>query len=156
MRKVRHQDLLLISKAKKEKLDSFSAGVSLRARTQLSIPDLIARATGDRLAFARSILLTAQRNVESANPVFRAGVSQGYYSMYHTLRAVCYYVHGGDDHEEHVTLPSKIPGDFPDRVKWENDLKRARYDRNRADYDPYPKSDRQFPPMKLSLLRVRC
>jgi len=122
----------------------FEVTIEVRARTHRSIPTLIARATGDRLAFARSILQSAQRNVESTTPVFRVAVSQGYYSMYHAVRAVCYYVHGGDDHEEHLTLPSKIPGDFPDRVKWENDLKRARYERNRADYDPYPKSDRQF------------
>src|SRR5262249_20689326 len=144
MRKVRYQDLLLISKAKTDKLDAFSAGVSIKTRTRRTIPQLVVKATVARLTFALSILRSAERNVESMSPVFRSAVSQAYYSMYHTLRAVCYYVHGGDDHEKNLTIPSKIPADFPDRAKWENDLKRARYERNRADYDPYPKNDRQF------------
>jgi hypothetical protein len=64
--------------------------------------------------------------------------------MYHCFRAVSYYTHGGDDHEEHTVLPSRIPNDFPNRDVWENNLKNARLERNRADYDPYPRQDRRF------------
>jgi hypothetical protein len=64
--------------------------------------------------------------------------------MYHSARAIVYYVARGDDHEAHAVLPKHLPNDFPDRDDWENEIKTARLERNRADYDPYPKSDRSF------------
>jgi hypothetical protein len=73
--------------------------------------------------------------------------------MYHAFRATVFFVHGGDDHEEHSKLPSGIPPDFPGRANWENDLKNARLDRNRADYDPYPKNDLMFKPTATQLIK---
>jgi len=64
--------------------------------------------------------------------------------MYHAARVVSYWHAGGDDHEEHNILPGHLPLNFPDRAVWENRLKNARLERNRADYDPYPKTDRPF------------
>lgn len=144
MRRIKTQDLLLVSKATKEKLDSFAAGISLKARTRKNIPALLSLATRDRLAFAQLLLRSAQSNAVGAKPAFRSAISRAYYAMYHCLRAVCYYVYCGDDHEKHSILPSKIPSDFPNRDDWENELKNARFERNRADYDPYPRDDKQF------------
>ena len=64
--------------------------------------------------------------------------------MYHSLRAATFFSYGGDDHEKHVELPLKLPHDFPDRANWENALKNARLERNKADYDPYPKREASF------------
>jgi hypothetical protein len=64
--------------------------------------------------------------------------------MYHAARAVVYFVNAGDDHEAHTDLPKHIPKDFPDRDRWENEIKSARLERNRADYDPYPKADSAY------------
>ncbi len=144
MARVRHQDLLLVSKAKKTKLDSLATGASLVERTGYSVPQLVIKSTKDRIEFARTLLVSAELAIQGSRPVFRSAVSRAYYSMYHSCRAVSYYIHGGDDHEEHSKLPSNIPHDFPDHSHWENNLKRARYERNRADYDPYPKKDRLF------------
>ena len=49
--------------------------------------------------------------------------------------------HQGDDYEQHSKLPRNIPDDFPSGPIWQNILKDARDVRNRADYEPYPKSN---------------
>ncbi|PPT84501.1 hypothetical protein XarbCFBP8149_19440 [Xanthomonas arboricola] len=64
--------------------------------------------------------------------------------MYHAARAATFMSYGGDDHEQHTVLPSKLPKDFPDAAQHQNSLKNARFERNRADYDPYPRSDDDF------------
>ena len=61
--------------------------------------------------------------------------------MYHAMRAAAFVFHGGDDHQEHKTLPTQAPGDMPTPDIWSNKLKDARERRNQADYDPYPKSE---------------
>jgi uncharacterized protein (UPF0332 family) len=144
MRRATDQDLLLVSKANKEKLDAFSAGESLVNRTGYEIRRLKAKVTADRLIFARSLLASAQSTLGATSPFYRSTVSRAYYSLYHTFRAVSFFTNGGDDHEAHSVLPSKLPSDFPNRSIWENSLKYARLERNRADYDPYPKSDKNF------------
>ena len=50
--------------------------------------------------------------------------------------------HQGDDYEHHSDLLKykKLSG-FPFNLNWQNILKDARELRNRADYDPYPKSN---------------
>lgn len=58
--------------------------------------------------------------------------------MYHSVRAVVYFVHGGDDYQPHSELPSRLPSDFVDSSLWQNAFKDARSHRNDADYDPYP------------------
>lgn len=37
-----------------------------------------------------------------------------------------------------------MPEDFPDGLAWGNRLSEARFLRNQADYDPYPKPDIDF------------
>jgi hypothetical protein len=73
--------------------------------------------------------------------------------MYHAFRAVTFYVTKGDDHEKHVALPAALPQDFPNRATWENRLKTARLERNKADYDPYPKKDSHFTAYSQQLLQ---
>jgi len=57
------------------------------------------------------------------------------------MRAAVFFFHGGDDFEEHRTLPGKAPDDLPNQGFWANALKDARERRNAADYNPYPKGD---------------
>jgi hypothetical protein len=64
--------------------------------------------------------------------------------MYHSMRAVVYFSHGGDDYQAHSKLPGYTPVDFPQASLWQNTLKDARTRRNAADYDAYPKSDRAY------------
>ena len=138
------QDLIFVSKGSKERLDILAAGVRLAQTTGYSIETLRRKAVTDRLKLARSILQSAEDTLAQPTPSYRTAVSRAYYAMYHTTRALSYFVHGGDDNEDHSKLPASIPRDFPSRSHWENELKRARLERNRADYDPYPKSDRKF------------
>jgi uncharacterized protein (UPF0332 family) len=147
-------DLLYVSKGFKERLDTLAAGASLTARTGYSINSLRSKAVSDRLKLARSILKSAENSLDPTAPSFRTAVSRAYYAMYHTTRALSYYVNGGDDHQEHSKLPANIPKDFPSRSHWENELKRARLERNRADYDPYPKNDRRFENTALDLIQI--
>lgn len=144
MPRARAQDVLLIAKSTKKTIDLFKAGVSLEKRTGYLIDILVAKATADRLALSQALLQAARAATRGANRSFRSATSRAYYSMYHAFRATAFFSHQGDDHEEHSKLPSGIPADFPNRQNWENDLKNARYERNRADYDPHPKNDLMF------------
>jgi uncharacterized protein (UPF0332 family) len=137
-------ELLYVSKSHKERLDTLDHGANLTARTGYSIESLRSKVVSDRLTLARSILNSAKNSQNSKTPSFRTATSRAYYAMYHTARALSYYVNGGDDHQEHSKLPANIPSDFPSRSQWENELKQARLHRNRADYDPYPRSDQMF------------
>jgi uncharacterized protein (UPF0332 family) len=86
--------------------------------------------------------MSKQSTFEPTAPLHiqRLTISRAYYAMYHSLRAVAYIYHGGDDHQQHSDLPQRLPSDFPDVAIWGNQLKSAREYRNQADYDPYPKS----------------
>jgi len=152
MRRASSHDLLLISKALKDKLEAFAAGAFLVQRTGYNIPQLRAKAALDRFTFARYILRTADTISAMTPPMNRMVVCRSYYAMYHAFRAVTYFVHGGDDHEKHSDLPSKLPRDFPNRAVWENKLKNARLERNRADYDPYPRDESGFGTIAVDLL----
>jgi uncharacterized protein (UPF0332 family) len=145
-------DLLLVSKSHKKTIDLWKAGASLEERTGYEIDVLRSKATVDRIALSQRLRLAAKAAVKGTTPSFRSATSRSYYSMYHALRATAFFVHEGDDHEEHSKLPSGIPADFPDRANWENDLKNARYERNRADYDPYPKNDLMFRTVAVELI----
>lgn len=134
-------DMLFIAKSNKKTIDSFRAGASLEKRTGYPIETLVSKATADRLKLARTLLRAAKAASTGPARSFRSATSRAYYSMYHALRATAFFSHKGDDHEEHSKLPSGIPTDFPNRDYWVNDLKNARYERNRSDYDPYPKND---------------
>lgn len=74
-------------------------------------------------------------------PLYRDAVSRYYYSMYHAMRAVVFYVEYGDDYQAHSELPNRTPTDFTNASSWQNTLKDARERRNAVDYEPYPKSD---------------
>ncbi len=142
MRKAKGTELLFIAKANKEKLDALTAGAGLVKRTGYAMDELRIKATLDRFALARAMLSYAEAALNSQ--LYRTTISRAYYSMYHALRAATFYSFGGDDHEKHADLPSKLPSDFPNRATWENALKIARFERNRADYDPYPRTDASF------------
>lgn len=144
VRKITAGELLLVSKAKQEKLKNFAEGVSLAVRSGESIDGLKAIVTKDRLSLAQLQLSAAKAALNSEPPLCRMAVSRAYYAMYHSARAVTYISVGGDDHEEHSKLPMHLPDDFSDVQDWKNKLKNARLDRNRADYDPYPKRDSDF------------
>ena len=153
MPRITDSELLLISKAKVEKLKNFADGVSLVRRAQSSIDRLRARVAKDRLTLAKSKLRDAVQAGSCTPPLWRTGVSRAYYSMYHAARAATYLSYGGDDHEEHSALPGKLPTDFPDYEQWRNTLKMARLERNRADYDPYPVDELEFKETCLSLIQ---
>lgn len=153
MAKAGEKDLLFVSKSTKEKLDALSAGASLVSRTGYEVAELKAKAASDRLALAQALLKDANAALLAKRKLYRTAVSRSYYSMYHALRAVAYINHGGDDHESHTVLPSKIPDDFPNKRDWENSLKNARFERNRSDYDPYPRKDDAFQAIARELVK---
>jgi uncharacterized protein (UPF0332 family) len=134
--------LLRLSKAEKRMLNAWREGVHLEASSGHSIEELRHRSTADRLGLARSFRRQGDRMLGVAPPMYRDALSRYYYSMYHAMRAVVFFVEDGDDFQEHSKLPGKTPDDFPQTTLWQNALKDARTKRNAADYDAYPKSDR--------------
>ncbi|MFM0244280.1 HEPN domain-containing protein [Paraburkholderia sediminicola] len=152
MRKASPEDLLFVSKSPKDRLDYLAAGASLVERTGYDVRQLRIKAALDRLHLAGLFLKDAKTLSAAGTSLNRTVVSRAYYAMYHSLRAATFLSYGGDDHEQHTVLPSKVPTDFPDHAIWQNALKNARLERNRADYDPYPRHDRQFEQTAQSLV----
>lgn len=144
MKKIKPDDLLFVSKSPKERLDYLAAGASLVERTGRNVKQLRCKAARDRIELAAAFLRDAKAGATNGVNMNRTTVSRAYYAMYHALRAATFLSHGGDDNEEHTKLPSKLPQDFPDAARWQDELKSARLERNRADYDPYPRQDQQF------------
>ena len=144
MPRLTEDELQYVSKGTKSRLNTLAFGLALAKKTDYSISALRSKAVKDRLELARLILKSTEASLTLPAPSFRTAVSRAYYAMYHTARALVYFKHGGDDHQDHSKLPANLPDDFPSASRWENQLKQARYERNRADYDPYPKSDRRF------------
>lgn len=153
MARITESELLLVSKATQERLKNFADGASLSVRSRQSIRQLQVRVANDRLRLARRHLRDAKAALGVLPPSPRSVVSRAYYSLYHAARAVTYIHHEGDDHEAHAELPQRLPPDFPDRDLWRNRIKAARYDRNRADYDPYPMVDTDFNACATRLLK---
>lgn len=147
-----HQDLLHVSKSPMRTLSAYKAGVSLEQRTGFPIDQLREMACRDRYRFARAQLSMARQLLRSATPEHRLALGRGYYAMYHAVRALVFFTTGGDDHEAHSELPGHLPKDFTNRDVWENELKNARLERNKADYDPYPKGDRLFQKAALDVV----
>ncbi|MFE4855572.1 HEPN domain-containing protein [Streptomyces sp. NPDC056670] len=143
--------LARITQADKKTLLLFAEGVSLEARTSRVISDLRHQASADRIKLSDSFLLSADKLLRARPGQYRSAISRYYYSMYHSARAVVYFAHGGDDHEKHSVLPTKLPNDFPSSNFWQNELKDARLNRNSADYDPYPTSWRHWQTLAKSL-----
>lgn len=153
MATISENELLLISKSRLEKLKNFSDGVSISRRARSSIERLKFRVAKDRIRLAQMQLRDSSVAASSNPRLSRTGISRAYYAMYHAARAATYISHGGDDHEEHSVLPGKLPADFPNSEHWRNKLKNARFERNRADYDPYPRNERDFEDSCADLIR---
>jgi uncharacterized protein (UPF0332 family) len=138
-RYARHEQALLrVCKADKKTLNLFAEGIYLEGLTARTLRELQDQVSADRLRLATGLLHAGDRLVRSRPPHYRSAVSRYYYCMYHAVRAVVYYVHGGDDYDAHSALPSQIPPDFVDSALWQNSLKDGRAHRNDADYDAYP------------------
>jgi len=144
-------DLLFISKATKSTLNSMRHGAALVQSAGQGIDALRDAATRDRLALARTMLASAERAVRGRVDG-RTATSRAYYALYHTFRAVVFYMHGGDDHESHSKLPLELPNDLPNRATWQNAMKSARLERNKADYDPYPRVSADFLPVAKQMI----
>jgi uncharacterized protein (UPF0332 family) len=152
MPKASSEDLLFVSKSSKDRLSFLAAGASIVSRTGYDVKRLRTKAALDRLDLAAAFFREASSLNNGATHLRRTVVSRAYYSMYHALRAATFISYGGDDHEQHTILPTKLPDDFPDHAKWQNALKSARLERNKADYDPYPRRDAQFTQVANSLV----
>lgn len=151
--KAKAEDLLFVSKSKKERLEYLAAGASLVSRTGCQIEDLRKKAVQDRIKFAAILHAQANALMTSSVGQNRTIISRAYYSMYHSARAITYMAFGGDDHEEHTVLPGKLPEEFPDVTRWRNALRSARLERNKADYDPYPRNDKDFASAARSMVK---
>src|SRR5262249_42285366 len=128
-------------------------GVYLERATGNRVDDLIAEISKDRFRLARKFLRQAKFLSKTKPTRYRVTIARSYYAMYHAARAVVYFHHGGDDFQEHSVLPKHLPGDFPDRAKWDNELKTARLERNRADYDAYPRRENSFKAVQIKVLK---
>ena len=146
------EKLLIVSKSKKQFFENSKFGIYLANTSGLTLDQLIANACSDRLKLARENYNSARMVVRLSRPQYRLTVACAYYAMYHAARAVVFFVNEGDDHEEHSKLAANLPDDLPDVGAWRNRLRSARLERNRADYDPYPKSDRAFSQTALTTL----
>jgi uncharacterized protein (UPF0332 family) len=133
--------LTRVLKAQKRELSVWREGLYLERSSGRSLEELRSRGTADRLELAVRFRRQADRMVQIRPPLYRDAVSRYYYSMYHAMRAVVFYVEYGDDYQEHSELPKRTPKDFPTASLWQNTLKDARERRNAVDYEPYPKSD---------------
>jgi len=132
--------LLRVSEATSKEATLWREGANLERVTGKTIDVLRLEAAVDRWRLADEFRIRADKFSRAKPARTRDAISRYYYSMYHAMRAAAYVFHGGDDHQEHRVLPGKTPPDFPNASYWENRLKDAREIRNRADYDPYPKS----------------
>lgn len=144
MAKATQSDLRFLSALKASRIDDLKAGASVVSRTGYPIDDLVARVAIDRLTLAAAMHREAISSLKRSPPPFRHVISRAYYAMYQTFRGVVFLVNRGDDHEQHSELPRHLPVDFPGRAFWENALKDARLERNKADYEPYPRGHASF------------
>lgn len=144
MRRVTTTTLVKIVKKKKGDFEGYAFGAYLERSTGYSIDELRIKTVHDRLSLSKQFLEDANSALDSTPPRNRSAISRAYYSLYHAARAVAFFMHRGDDYQEHAVLPTKLPIDFPDHAIWQNDLSAARLDRNEADYEPYPKGDKPF------------
>lgn len=152
-RRATADDMGFLTNLNKKRLEDLKAGAAITARTGYSVSELVEKATADRVDFAGRLRAEAIEATSLAVPRWRLAVSRSYYSMYHAARALCFFRHGGDDHEKHTELPKHLPTDFPAREYWENALKTARLQRNNADYRPYPTNEESFRPTAEQQLR---
>ncbi len=140
-----------LAKATQNQIEDWKEGVSLQNDSGLTISQLISNTAADRWRFAYENRHNANKLLRSRPPLYRSAISRYYYSMYHAMRACVFVNYQGDDYEQHSKLPQHIPDDFPSSPYWQNILKDARNVRNRADYEPYPKSNTAWKPNALQL-----
>lgn len=134
-------DRLTVSKAKTNQLTGWQTGVALRQKAGVELSDIQREVASDRFQLSLEFNRQAKRLWKCQPAPYRSIISRHYYAMYHALRACAYLGTPGDDNEEHKKLPSSLPPSLPNSAAWGNALKNARETRNRADYDPYPKSN---------------
>ena len=130
-----------LATAANKQIKDWKEGVSLQNDSGQPLPQLIITVAADRWRLAYEHRHNANKLLKSKPPLYRSAISRYYYSMYHAMRACAFVYHQGDDHEEHKKLPMRIPDDFTPGPNWQNMLRNARELRNRADYEPYPKSN---------------
>lgn len=147
------KDLRFLSELQVTRIKDLKAGASLVARTGLRIDDLVVKICLDRLALGATLHREARFALKRNPPSCRNAISRAYYAMYQTFRGIVFFASGGDDHEKHTDLPAHLPKDFPAVSYWENALKTARLERNRADYEPYPRKDGGFETRALAILK---
>jgi uncharacterized protein (UPF0332 family) len=137
-------EMLDVAKSNKGRLETFKRGVHLESRLQRTIDDLKVDVCVARWSLAVHFLQYAKKAYQVHPKQSRLVIGRAYYSMYHAARTVVFLRTGGDDHEAHSVLPQHLPQDFPNLQDWQNKLRTARLDRNRADYDPYPKTEKAY------------
>src|SRR5262249_27574992 len=93
--------LLRVSKLAKRDIGLLKMGVYLHTSQARSLEDLRHQVTADQLRLAKEVLGTADKLLRSRPAQYRSAISRYYYSMYHAMRAVVYFAHGGDDHQKH-------------------------------------------------------
>lgn len=142
--KLSDKHLLNITKGNIDTLKGMGYGIYLTSHSGLTLDQLVENACRDRFHLAQGFLRASRQAFSGPNRNYRVTLARAYYAMYHAARSIVFFVHGGDDHESHQNVPKNLPQDFVDRARWENEIKTARLERNRADYDPYPKGDRAF------------
>lgn len=145
------QSLLRLSKLDKKTTLNLAEGVHITTATARTIDDLRHQVTADRLRLAKELLAAGDKLRTCRPPQYRSAISRYYYCMYHAIRAVVYFMYGGDDYQPHSDLPGQIPADFTDGALWRNALKDARSHRNDADYEPYPASSSTWQPIASDL-----
>jgi uncharacterized protein (UPF0332 family) len=133
---------LRVSTATSATIQFGKEGISLTQDSGQTLDQLLAKVAADRWKFASSQYAHARQLMKPSPGLYRSAISRYYYAMYHAMRACVFISNSGDDHEEHSKLPLHIPPNFdPGGRDWQGKLKSARLDRNRADYEPYPKNN---------------
>jgi hypothetical protein len=146
--------LLRVSTADKKTISLYSEGISHSAAFGQPIEDVFDQAAVDRLKLGEHFLRVAARMSNTAGRDWRSVIGRYYYAMYHSVRAVSYFVYRGDDYQEHNKLPGAIPDDFPNKNLWANELKDARFRRNEADYDLYRNGGAHFRSNAIALAPI--
>jgi uncharacterized protein (UPF0332 family) len=129
-----------VAEAEAKLVRGWREGVSLEARSGHTLDELQQKVAAQRIGLANDFLARGRLLLLHNPPLYRDATSRFYYAAYHAFRSVTYFATGGDDHEGHSELPTRLPTDFPRHTLWSNDLKSARELRNAADYNLYPKS----------------
>ena len=141
-----------VSTATSTTIQSWKEGISLAQDSGQTIDQLLVKVAAERWAFASSQYTHARQLMKPRPALYRSAISRYYYAMYHAMRACVFISNSGDEHEEHSKLPLHIPSNFdPAGRDWQAKLKSARLDRNRADYEPYPKNNSAWRKTALAL-----